>query len=80
MAGLSVKRASATVRLNDVERGIAGVSKAVYLTVTEIIIYIMAEVSHSRCSRRDIRNPTLTTHHYLGWNLELRQVNLKLGE
>lgn len=47
MAGLSVKRVSAPVRLNDVERGIAGVSKPVYLTVTEIIIYVMAEVSHS---------------------------------
>lgn len=61
MAGLSAKRVSALVMLNDVEREIAGVSKPVYLTVTEIIIYIMARVSLSGCSRGDIRKPTLTT-------------------
>ena len=47
MAGLSVERVSASVMLNSGEREIAGVSKPVYLTVTEIIIYIMARVSLS---------------------------------
>lgn len=46
MTGLSVERVSAPVTLNDGEKE-KGVSKPVYLTVTEIMIYIMARVSLS---------------------------------
>lgn len=48
MAGFSVERDSAPVLLNDGEKEIAGVSKpVVYLTLNEIIIYIMGKVSLS---------------------------------